>query len=418
MNLQSRRRIVLGIDPGISTGLAALDLDGEFLFARSEKEIRLDRIVQEISPYGKVVLVATDVTPVPDLVRRVASTFKAALFVPRKSMETSEKRMLVSRYGQSRDIDVSDSHARDALASGIKALNKFKNKFEKLESHLSDEFRGTSLQQTKELVVRGFSINRAISDSCIRHAPKEGTVPHFVRPDTILDLKKTLAEKTEVIRRLDRLVESLQEEVAKLKSENGDLRRLIERERSRSDSESRKDRMVKAQQNRIAELEKRIRELENRIGVEELTRSRDQVESKIDRNLTLLKPVESFSAEGLEMAARRYHISPGDVVFLKNASGGGTSTSKKLAGLRPRIVVTRTAMSNQAEETLFKYSIPVVRADRFSITEMRGFFYVPTSELEAVLGDQRSNSKGNVESLLERTIEDYREEGKSGKTTA
>jgi hypothetical protein len=400
----------LGIDPGISTGLAALDLDGEFLFARSEKEIRLDNIVQETSSYGKVVLVATDVTPAPDLVRRVASIFNAALFVPRKSMESSEKRMLVSRYGLSRDIDVSDSHARDALASGIKALNKFKNKFEKLESYLAEKSRNSSLQQTKELVVRGFSINRAISDSHTKHTPKEGTIPHIIRSDTILELKKTLDEKTEVIRRLDRLVQSLQDELDNLKSENDGLRSLIEKERARYDIEIRKDRIVKVQENRITDLKKRVRELENKIEVEERTRLRDQAESKIDSNLTLLKPVESFSAEGLERAARLHQISPGDVVFLKNASGGGASTSRKLARLRPRIVITSTAMSDQAEETLSKYAIPVLRANHVSITEINGFLYVSKRELEAALSSQRSNSNETIESMLERAVEDYREE--------
>ena len=55
-NRGSRRRIILGIDPGITTGLAALDLDGNILFAKSEREISLNRIVDEVARYGKVIL--------------------------------------------------------------------------------------------------------------------------------------------------------------------------------------------------------------------------------------------------------------------------------------------------------------------------------------------------------------------------
>ena len=160
----TRRRIVLGIDPGVSTGLAALDIEGSFLFAESEREIGWKKIIDKVTRYGKVVLVATDVTPAPDLVRKVASTLDTALFVPNKSMDASEKRQLVGKYTRANDVLIDNDHASDALASAIKALGKFKNKFGKLESdynELSDDLK----QRTKELLIKGYSMNRAIGMS-------------------------------------------------------------------------------------------------------------------------------------------------------------------------------------------------------------------------------------------------------------
>ncbi len=104
-------------------------------------------------------------TPAPDLVRKVASKLKAALFTPSRSMEVSEKRELVSRYSQTTATDVSDAHVRDALASGIKALQRYKNKFQKLESQVADSLPASSKEHTKELLLRGFSIARAIKES-------------------------------------------------------------------------------------------------------------------------------------------------------------------------------------------------------------------------------------------------------------
>jgi hypothetical protein len=407
---QSRRRIILGIDPGVSTGLAALDLDGNILFAKSEREISLNRIVDEVARYGKVILVATDVTPAPDLARKVASTLKAAMFIPRKSMEVPEKRELIGRYNQTSAIDVADSHARDALASGIKALHKFKNRFQKLETELADEVP-TTKEHTKELLVKGFSIARAIRESEKQLTPTKCTMPPREHAEMRIDFQRKLVEKAEIIARLNDLVQNLQVEISGLKQEKLELKTRIEKERTRSDVEIRKDRMYKTHQNQIADLTKRVRELEEKLELERRKTFGDKLEStEVYAGMTQLKTVESFSSEGLEKAAARFQIEPGDAVIIKDGSGGGASTARMLAKLQPSIVVTCTTMSDQAEEVLTQHAIPVVRSSLLSITSVRGNSFVPTKNIRSAIDHQRSLTKSNVKSAVEKTIEGYRED--------
>jgi len=400
--------VVLGVDPGVSTGLAALDLDGNLLFAKSEREISLDGIVQEVSRYGKVVLVATDVTPTPDLVRKAASKFRASIFTPTKSMEIPEKRELVDKYNLTYAANVTDSHARDALASGIKAYQRFKNKFAKLEIELADRTPITSRERTKELLVRGFSIARAIRESkkkptLIKHSaimhPQSGPRPDF---------QKMVAEQTEVISRLNHLVESLQDETKNLKSENLELRRSLEKERTRSSIELRKDRLYATQRNQITDMTKQIQQLQTKLD-DCLNPLSEETQSEIGSDMTLLKPIESFSSEGIEKALTHSQIKAGDAVILRDASGGGASTAKMLAKLQPSLVVACTVMSNPADEMLNEHGIPIVKHDLLSIRDVRGNFYVPTKELQSVINRQKSLMKGKAKSLLEDAIETYRE---------
>jgi predicted RNase H-like nuclease (RuvC/YqgF family) len=401
-----RRRIILGIDPGVSTGLAALDLDGNPLFAKSERGISLKRIIDEIAPLGKVVLVATDVTPPPDLARRIASTLKADVFIPRKRMHVPEKRELVWRYGQTNAIEVGDNHARDALASAIKAFHKFKNKFEKLEAQLDNEVPITK-EYTKELLVRGFSINRAI-----RESKKKPTQPNAVRrlehPEMRSDLEKKLAEKAEAIARLNDLIEALQDDIKRLELENSELKNRIGKERTRSDIELRKDRIYENQKIQIVNLTKRLHELEYKLGVDEgKKKSTRELESDhVLLDMKLLKPIESFSSKGLEMASTRFHIEPGDAVMLRDASGGGASTARMLARLQPSIVVSCTAMSYPAEEVLIRETIPVVKASALPIKSMHGHSFIPTTEIELAI---ERLARDRAASLVERTIESHRE---------
>ena len=57
----------MGLDPGMTVGVAILDLSGEILDVNSFKEVSRAYITRHIINYGKTVLVATDVHNPPKL---------------------------------------------------------------------------------------------------------------------------------------------------------------------------------------------------------------------------------------------------------------------------------------------------------------------------------------------------------------
>ncbi len=115
----------MGIDPGVYTAYAALDLNGELIEAGCEKELSHEDIIRIISSLGKPSVIATDVTPAPDFVMRIASRFHVKLFVPQKSILVEEKKKLGK--------EIQNPHIRDAYAAAVKAYNHYDNTLRKIE---------------------------------------------------------------------------------------------------------------------------------------------------------------------------------------------------------------------------------------------------------------------------------------------
>ncbi|MHA1129411.1 MAG: DUF460 domain-containing protein, partial [Candidatus Helarchaeota archaeon] len=113
------KNLIVGIDPGTTTGIAILDLTGNILALRSGKEISRRDLIKYIANYGSAVLIATDVVELPRYVEKIANTFNAIIYRPRKLMKVSEKQELVSEYLRPSKKRAADAHIRDALACAI-----------------------------------------------------------------------------------------------------------------------------------------------------------------------------------------------------------------------------------------------------------------------------------------------------------
>ena len=86
--------------------------------------------------------------------------------------------------------------------------------------------------------------------------------------------------------------------------------------------------------------------------------------------LIFLKPIKTFTKEGLENAFKLYEIKPKESVILLDASGGGSNTAKMLAKRGVRTIVTRTSMAHHVRETFTKHEISIVPADKIEIERL------------------------------------------------
>jgi len=178
-----RPYLIAGIDPGTTTGIAILDFDGELLSLFSSKDLSLDKVVQHLTGFGKVSLIAVDVKPAPSFVTGLATKLGSHLSVPEEPLHVSEKIELT------RGNKTKNSHQRDALAAALTAHHKFKNKFMKIDSlGLGDE--------VKDLVLHGISINDAVE--MLREEEEEEIVePEEERPARIPSLEEIRIRKLE-----------------------------------------------------------------------------------------------------------------------------------------------------------------------------------------------------------------------------
>ena len=81
--------IIVGFDPGLTVGIAILDLNGNLLFLSSYKEISKSEIIKTIMKFGRAILIATDVENSPKAVRKLATSLNSKIFSPKNDIPVS-----------------------------------------------------------------------------------------------------------------------------------------------------------------------------------------------------------------------------------------------------------------------------------------------------------------------------------------
>ena len=191
--------IIVGIDPGTTTGIAVIDLEGNVAYTDSKKGIDRSWIIETVQKYGKPVIIATDVTPVPDTVKKIASAFNARLYVPRDTVSVPEKRELVHRVQPLIGSAGLDSHERDALAAALLAYREMSAKISQLEAYVKRLGLDLPLSKLKRYVIEG----RAISDAV------ELAIAEMIGPTSSVSIRRQEIVKREEAESSKKLVDKI-----------------------------------------------------------------------------------------------------------------------------------------------------------------------------------------------------------------
>jgi predicted RNase H-like nuclease (RuvC/YqgF family) len=151
-----RKYTIVGIDPGTTVGLAIMDLNGEPLEVFSAKNYSISDVVAWIISRGRPLIVASDVTPTPATVRKIARLFASPFRDLDGPLSTDEKIALTKGEG----YEYRNKHERDALAACVNAFRHYKNKFVQVQKKTPE---GVNVEEVKALVVKGASISAAIN---------------------------------------------------------------------------------------------------------------------------------------------------------------------------------------------------------------------------------------------------------------
>jgi len=99
---------------------------------RSKREVKKSDLIKHISKFGKPVIIASDVNPLPKMVEKLASALGSTTYYPEVSLSNVEKMKIIKEYAE----EIEDSHQKDALAAGLKAFKKYHELFLKIEETL------------------------------------------------------------------------------------------------------------------------------------------------------------------------------------------------------------------------------------------------------------------------------------------
>ncbi len=148
----------MGVDPGHTIGLCALNLEGELFNVASLEGGGLSWAVSTIQSWGKPSIIACDVKTASEFAQKLASSFNAMLYVPKKELREDFKRELLknAQFKYNKKI-ASNAHERDAFCACTMAFRENQNL---IRSALS--FKGQNQHELAHLMLLG---NRR-SDAC------------------------------------------------------------------------------------------------------------------------------------------------------------------------------------------------------------------------------------------------------------
>jgi len=117
--------LIVGIDPGNTSAVAALNLDGELKLLESDREFPPRDIIMTLIEAGKPVVIGCDTADMPSTVEKIASSLGAQKFEPDEDLDSGRK--------QSLGNEGRNSHEKDAIASAKYAYNNLQRKISKIE---------------------------------------------------------------------------------------------------------------------------------------------------------------------------------------------------------------------------------------------------------------------------------------------
>ncbi|MHC1631469.1 MAG: DUF460 domain-containing protein [Methanotrichaceae archaeon] len=405
---QKRGYIIAGIDPGTTTGIAALNLRGELVDLLSTRAISPSDVIEWLAERGKPLIVAADVVPAPGAVEKVKRSFNAVLYTPGEDIPSEDKIALAKGYGYRND------HERDSLAAAVSAYKKYKNKFQQVEKKCPPELDPNDL---KALVVKGRSIDQAISE-LVSHPSEDSHQEKTVKEvdSNLAALNEKNRRQADQIRWLKELVEDLKKKLAKKERELRKRERAIDRLKDRSSQEIKRDREIKIRNKEIKRLRgllrlerKKNRRLKSRLNL--LKRAEKLEKAVVGRQV---KEIETFSRDAVLEGLKQWNTHKGDVIFLADASGGGPHTADLFIEKEIDAVITDNEMTPSVRDYLMDHDLPVVPSQKVPVRKVAGIAFIDPRDLEdaktAWAEEKRLRAARLKTELLEEIIQEYRAE--------
>lgn len=423
----AKRPLVLGIDPGIETGIATVDLSLTNVFVTSSRELDRVEIISRVYSLGTPVLVATDKNPPPEAVKKVASALGLPLYVPPESLSVGEKGKLIEwlkRRGV--EVNIRTTHERDALAAALKAYKNFERKFAELECKIDEMGLEVDVDELKLMLIRGHSIDeileKAIEEHLNRyytHEPPHALPAHHQIPQHCEDKLRALEDR---VRELSREREVLRSKVAELENKLSELEFALRfRAEQPRDLQALRDRALNELRERVRHLQHTAGLLQQRLEeVEgELRRLADAVRGVAEGRLAVVPCVKELSPTRVASASAAIR-GTGALVLEGPITVVTDSVLRALRDLGAAVIVT-SGCDVTARETLMRFGVPVYCGTLDAVRGPEGLIFVERALLDEAVRkavedleeyrrrEQEPREGLSLERLLE-IIEEYRKE--------
>lgn len=398
-----KRNIIVGVDPGTTVGIAALDLSGNLVELKSSRHMSINDWIEEISTIGKPVMIASDVAHMPSSVDKIRRSFHAAGYNPPEDRTQDEKVALCSGFSYGND------HERDSLAAAIEAYRAWRNRFKNVEKRLP---AGFDLDRARAGVIRGLSIEQIVSESLPKkqdiEQKKDGPAPESRKNPRITQLEG-------MVRNLREYVSDLQDELAEKDREIKHFERTLVDERSGRFERLKRDQEVEKRDATIKSLKKKLRYEERRRKkcLKQIKRMKNYAGLQNDQRQIPLKVAGSLTRECVRLLEDEYGIGPQDILYIEKTRGWGNAVISFLSETGVSAILTpdpdpRLLDAFRAQKIPLLSSKDVPVATRGSI----GFAFRKDFELalEKWKEGQEIFEKERSAEMIESIVSEYRSE--------
>lgn len=330
-NNDRKRPLIIGIDPGIETGLAAIDLSLNVIFMESSKSLDRVDIIDKIYHHGVPILIATDTNPPPESAKKLAAILGVQLYVPSETLDTEMKSRLMEWFKKKKhlNIKINSVHERDALVAALKAYKTYEKKLVELEKKILEMDIDIDIDEMKSLILKGYDISKVIEHVIDKH------LSNMINSDIIsptYNLAKHISYCDEKIKNLESRISELVKENEILKSKLRDIRNKMEETSFERRFLSISCLDIETHQNRaLSRLVEQIKQLQNTVN---------SLRNKVE---TLINEKNKYINLIVMLMSKRVIAVP----ILKNTSIQGINALKDIITLNKMLVIDSDTISHE-----------------------------------------------------------------------
>ncbi len=409
-----RDHVLVGVDPGTTTAVAVVGLDGELLDLLSTRTADTSEVIEWVVERGRPVVVAADVTPMPETVEKLRRSFDAAGWTPERDLPVDEKQHRTREEGYDND------HERDALAAALSAYDDHEDQFDRVAAKVPPR------QDVGPVIARVLGSEESVETVLADLADDGGEDGDEESEHTERELTDAEKRAKRLEARVERLeghvddlketVERKDERIAEYEAELSDARREERREARERREVTRLERENDRLERELADERERVEELEGKLerlkALWKLDHSNFADVADKKAGLVPVKVIEQFTTDAIEAADKAFGLAEDDVVLFRDASGAGRSTAERLVEVGPRVVLRNGQLSNVADEVLFEHGVPVAPAELVTVQEVDELAVARESEVEAAIADweERAAERRRQQSaeMVDQIISEHR----------
>jgi len=412
-----RDHVLVGIDPGTTTAVAIVGLSGEVLDTHSTRTADTAAVIEWIVERGRPLLVAADVTPMPETVEKIRRSFDAAGWTPDSDLPVDEKQHRTREQGYEND------HERDAMAAALSAFDAHADQFERIARKVPPQLdRG---EITARVLGGEESVETVLAD--LRDDDDGRSDDGGEQPRELTEEEKRIKELKRRVGRLESHIEELNETIEEKDERIREYEEELSEARREERREARRTREVTRLQRETDRLERELESERETVEALEGTVERLKALWKLDHSnfadvseekqgLVSVKVVEQFTKDALRRTDEAVGLVEDDVVYLRDASGAGRTTAERLAAVGPRLVLRDGGLSGAADEVLFDHGVPVAPADQVTVQEVDDLAVAREREVEAAIEDWESRAadrrRERTAETIDRLISEHRADRK------